>query len=563
MCEYISEATKNNWKRLKKSKSQLDKRANKTSSLKHILPLESISNKDDLLIIENISTYILDNKIDISSAIYSLCVNLLDVNNDKRNNIKKFVSDYEKFELNDWLKNCKLPLEEDFLGVIYQYVLTEGERNIGGIYYTPSFLIRKIFEEENTIKDGFVLDPCCGSGNFLYNAKVISPNQLIGIDNDINAVMIAKARLMVKYKEDFEPNIIFSDFLKRKNFEEIVDKKVIAIFTNPPWGAKNNKDKEDTFSSFIKSSIDVLSDEGKIICVLPESFVKIKAHKNLRKYLIDKTEIDEIVHLSSLFSGVTSPCVVLKCKNTNQLSNKTKIIKNDEKKLVQQSDFLKNVNFNFFSYSENDKSIFETYDSNGYYDLSKSGWYMGIVTGDNKNLVSNVKEDEQWVPIYTGKDVNPYLMVSPSHYLKYDLKLLQQVPKNSISVKRERLLYKFISKKLCFSYDDSDVKLLNSVNAVVPKIEGLSMKTIVGFLNSDLFNFVYIKRFDDIKVLRHNLCLMKFPKLDNETNLDIENSINRILCGNKEEHELLQNKIYKIYGISNLQKNNINNFLKK
>ena len=78
----VSDATLRNWKKLHtKDDGRLTKRANKRRSEKRILPLEYISNKDNILFLQNTLDYIDEHNIDMMSAIVSFGISLLKKNN--------------------------------------------------------------------------------------------------------------------------------------------------------------------------------------------------------------------------------------------------------------------------------------------------------------------------------------------------------------------------------------------------------------------------------------------------------------------------------------------------
>ena len=151
--EQISNSTFRNWKKLGLDSNDLENRlskgANKRLSLKSIIPKEYLTNKKNLLILSEIILY--SSQLDIKTVVYSVALNLL-----KRNKLidiknKKIITEnvYLNSILNDFssetdekLLNITLPTEEhDFIGVVYQSLLKEGNKNIKGSYYTPNFMI--------------------------------------------------------------------------------------------------------------------------------------------------------------------------------------------------------------------------------------------------------------------------------------------------------------------------------------------------------------------------------------------------------------------------------------
>ena len=108
-------------------------------------------------------------------------------------------------------------------------------------------------------------------------------------------------------------------------------------------------------------------------------------------------------------------------------------------------------------------------------------------------------------------------------------------------------MYKFVSSRLCFTYDDTQSLFLNSANILIPEVDGMSVKTVLAFLNSSLFNFLYVKRFGDLKILKGNLSALPFPKISTEDDLKLSVLVDQALQGNTEAITEIDNAIFALY----------------
>lgn len=567
MQTFISKATRDNWSKLgiSQNMSKLKSRANKTRSTKLVLPIESMDNFNNLPYIENLIQYILNSKIEISKALYSLSLNILTHRVKNQLGIDAFIREYQCLGVDAYLIEQNLPVDErDLLGVIYQSITPEGQRNVQGQYYTPRSVAQRVLQINDIPEDGYVLDPCCGSGSFLCEVQVNSPSRLLGIDIDPIAVMIAKVNLMARYFDEvFLPQIICGDFLDRSLFSRVsvwlssYYNNISAICTNPPWGADFQMRDGEIFSHFLRESVSLLSANGELCFLLPESFGKIRTHTDIRRHLLLNTTLREVVYLPSLFSGVVTSCMYLNALKSTSDDNKVEIQRDGAIITVPQRMLLNNQNAAFIAYDSVAESILDAVKGRGRYNLQNSIWALGIVTGDNKNKVSKTRIGEEWKPICTGKDIEPYKLKAPSSYVRYVRKELQQVAKEEIYNAPEKLVYKFISKTICFAYDDSGVLLLNSANILIPNIPNMSIKTVMAFLNSELFRFMYMTIFDDVKILKGNLCSLLFPDISVDENLYIARCVDMIIAGKDEVNQCLQDIIYQIYNLSKEQINHI------
>lgn len=168
------------------------------------------------------------------------------------------------------------------------------------------------------------------------------------------------------------------------------------------------------------------------------------------------------------------------------------------------------MNFNLLS--GNDERIVRGVLSKGKYTLAGSTWALGVITGDNRHKLKEM-HGMGLEPIFTGKEIEPYTLKTPRKFIEYKRDDFQQVAKDEIYRAEEKLVYKFISDKLVFAYDDTRSLFLNSANILIPKIPGMSMKAVLAFLNSDLYKFLYKSLFGEIKILRGNLEELPFPEI--------------------------------------------------
>lgn len=552
----ISVATVRNWERLNVNVSErLTSRANKRLSKKTFLPLEYFSDTNNVQSIENVVDFIISNQIDTFSAIYSIAINLLiRANIFNLPHVQRTLSAY-KSNINDYLFDIEYPLNErDLLGLIYQSVSLEGEKNEKGSYYTPQSVVQNMLSAIILDKNQLLLDPCCGSGSFLLSANAV-PTQLFGIDNDYIAVFICKINLLLKYPHNnFVPQIYCADFLQG-SFD--FDQKFDYIVTNPPWGAickvKSITEitSKESFSYFFVKSYGLLKNNGIIRFLFPESILNVKVHKDIRSFMLSNGDITSITLYDGMFSGVTTKYVDIEiCK---KMPNTTvNVYTSQGLYCVARENFYSTDNLIFNFQNTVDSEIIQRVRNLGCYTLRDSVWALGIVTGDNKKKLLPASTPYTEI-IYTGKEISPYVLKVPTKHIVYDRKNFQQVAKEEIYRADEKLVYKFISNKLVFAYDNSRSLFLNSANILIPKIPHMSIKTALAFLNSELYQYLYCVLFSEIKILKGNLIELPFPNISAEQNLEISALVDKVLAGEKEYISTIQTAIYGIFGLTEEQ----------
>lgn len=561
----ISYATLRNWEKLNSASSErLTKRANKRKSKKRVIPLEYFSNKTNVTFVIDILDYIDKTNASIESVIFSLGVSLLNKTGIYcKKHVQKVLNDYSDIATIKNLLSVDLPDDEyDILGLIYQSYLQEGKKNIIGSYYTPRKIALNMTESFSFSNSETFFDPCCGSGAFLLALSAKDPSQIYGTDNDPIAVMIAKINLLVKYADcEFFPQVYDVDYLMGYTlFQQnpIFKMKFDYIATNPPWGAMKNDysaiceiSSKETFSYFFVEAYKQLKKDGTIRFLFPEAILNVKTHKDIRKYILDVAGLVSITIYNDMFTGVTTKYVDIKCGNG---ANTKCFTFNFEGKSnnIELNTIYETENLVFNLLSDDDVAIVRIVKEKGRYNLQNSVWALGVVTGDNKNkLFADCQEGME--KIYTGKDIQPFTLTPAKNYIVYDRNCLQQVAKEDIYRADEKLVYKFISNKLVFAYDNSASLFLNSANILIPNIPSMSMKTVLAFLNSLLFQFMYIKLFGEVKVLKGNLTELPFPEISSEENDMLTSLVDGILDGDVAKKQTIDDYIFALYGLNDNQ----------
>jgi type I restriction-modification system DNA methylase subunit len=402
----ISNATMKNWKKLNTNSSdRLTSRANKRRSPKRILPYEYFSNEGNIPFTQKILDIIDSQSLDILPSIFSLGINLLKkAGLYNKSHVSAVLADYSDITVIPELVAIDIPDDEyDILGLIYQSYQREGEKNIAGSYYTPQQVAYNMTCSFNFSDNQKFLDPCCGSGAFLLSVPAKNPLQIFGIDNDETAVLIAKINLLLKYSEyEFIPQIYCFDYLSNDTNalrSSILNTEFDYIATNPPWGAmghnnviSNRITSEESFSLFFVKSFEQLKANGTIRFLFPESILNVKAHKDIRQYILENTKLVSITKYNDVFSGVTTNYIDIECINASK-SDHFMVYSGTETRSVSVSSIYETDNLIFNLLSDDDISIIHKIKDKGNYYLKDSTWALGIVTGDNKNKLIKIPKE--------------------------------------------------------------------------------------------------------------------------------------------------------------------------
>ena len=560
MSNLISAATTRNWAKLHtNSDGRLTGRANKRRSAKNIIPAEYLTHSENSVVIENIVRSIRENNLPTDKALYSVGIVLLrNVCIADCDHVRKTLNEYN-IQPDETLLQVECPTNEnDLLGYIYQCLMTEGHKNIIGSYYTPPGIVRNMTERLDFSQGQTFLDPCCGSGAYLMSLNCSNPQQLFGMDRDRIAVMICRINLLIKYCDKaFVPQIYCEDFLLTQRF---ADMRFDYIVTNPPWGAASQSGKTshgqpermgisgETFTHFFVRSYEMLRCGGRMRFLFPYSVLNVKTHKELRRFMLEHGNLRMITVYDRVFSGVTTDCVDIELHNCE--SEEAMTVCSGGRKYETNKQWIdKTHNCAFHLMSEESHSVVELVYRHPHRTLAGSQWALGIVTGDNNAKLRDEPADGD-EPIYTGKEITAYRLLRPKKFIRFEPDHFQQCAPAEMYRAKEKLVYKFIANRPIFAFDDSGSLFLNSANILIPHIQGMSVKTVMAFLNSDLFAFLYRTLFGEIKILQGNLTQLPFAEINADTDRMITEMVDGILSGQTCLHEDIQNVIADIYHLS-------------
>ena len=560
----ISKATEYNWKKLNSDSSEkLTKRANKTQSKKRVV----VNSYLDFAPANLLLSKIMQTEASIESIMYSLCISILEFHNilDK-DNVVKFISQFNNCEtINIDIPEGTWSRNNDVLGFIYQSLITEGERNLTGQYYTNKKVVEYMLGDKCLEEGETFLDPCCGSGAFLLSVQTTTPENLYGFDINPIAVMIAGTNLLVKYSnQDFYPNVYCIDFLKKDIFDtsrQDIPFRFDNIYTNPPWGADKEgvytknfpeiKSKERS-SMVIVEAVKRLKKNGNFYFLLPSSLLKIKTHNDIRKFILSNSAIKRIDLYSERFDGVFTDYFSIKL-SINQTDSQSYVVSTgkETRNIELSNTDAKSGVIVLERLTHIDDSIIKKMESKKHDDLTHSQWALGIVTGDNKNKVKKDMADGL-EPVYTGKQVSPFKLQEESSFIQFAPESFQQCAKEEYFRAPEKLIYRFIAKYPIVAYDDKQCLCLNSANILIPKLDGISIKSVAALLNSSLYHYYYTIKFSDIKVLKGNLQELPFPKLTKSQDELLSNLVTSIQSSSysEKQQKKLDETVYSLFNIT-------------
>lgn len=222
--------------------------------------------------------------------------------------------------------------ESDVRGDVYEYLLSKlSTAGVNGQFRTPRHIIKMMVELMKPEADDVICDPSCGTAGFLVEAgeylrankkEEIFYNKIKkdhymnhmfhGYDMDRTMLRIGAMNMMTHGIEN--PFIEYRDSLSEQNPDR---DKFSLILANPPFKGSLDADivsgdllkvckTKKTELLFLALFIRMLKTGGRCACIVPDGvlFGSSKAHKDIRKELIENQRLEAII---SMPSGVFKP----------------------------------------------------------------------------------------------------------------------------------------------------------------------------------------------------------------------------------------------------------------
>ena len=248
------------------------------------------------------------------------------------------------------------------------------------------------------LKEGNLLEPAVGEGQLL---KFVDLKDYDSID-------------IYDIKQDYLDKCPETSNISKSNLDFVrtnITKKYENIIFNPPFIRIQDLSPEyrtflkgkwdiltkgnlDIYYAFILKCLDLLTDDGVMVSITPNSYLYNKSSQKLREYLVKNRHIERIIDFKSekVFPNVSTYC----CITIYNKKEKESFIYND--KTINYSD-INNNEYNIFVNPENNNSI-------KLQDISIIK--NGIATLRDKIYIHKERKYDEpcWKPIKTaGKDI--------------------------------------------------------------------------------------------------------------------------------------------------------------
>lgn len=344
-----------------------------------------------------------------------------------------------------------------------------------------------------------------------------------------------------------EPHIFF-----RQRYECIVGNPpyiVINQLKTPPEVVTKYKRyrsatfKMNTFALFLERGIELLAPKGLLSYVVPNTLLTQVYFEALRKYLLEKTRILEIMDTKGLFQNASVENCIISLEQESQEEQK----KNHEVQIkvpsredlrsfqdpggfifscyqthtIRQSQFYRTPGTLFNIYLKDAEIKLMDKIEAGCWSLGEiCESHDGVNPGNIKHkLISTRKITEHHKKVLNGKDIWRYGLRWSGLYLWYDRRILE--PGDNMrwgserALKSAKILTRQTADRIIGTFEEGIYYVTNTIHTTVLRegVEGIDLKYILALLNSKLLSFYYRKLIPETGQLFSQVKLVHLRKL--------------------------------------------------
>jgi hypothetical protein len=317
---------------------------------------------------------------------------------------------------------------------------------------------------------------------------------------------------------------------KGKETVNISDSEVKQLISLYPNSAEY---KVNSYALFTEGGINLLTDKGILTYIIPSTILQNEYLKKIRKYLISKYHISQIVSFSNkVFEAITDSIILFVKKiHSNNLTT-TAIRKNDldftllddvktynpEKWCDESNDYVINLKTNqrenlILSKIEKDCKFIDDY-------LEVN---IGIKRAEAPIIHNNKTGYKKFI---VGRNINKYQLEFPNTYILFDTSLFHTTIDENIFKQKEKILVRKTGNILIATLDSDKYYTDQSIYNLYPKKnKSINLKVVTGLLNSTLLEYYFTKKmitnpdiFPYIKGIHLKKLPLKFPNSKSEEN---------------------------------------------
>jgi tRNA1(Val) A37 N6-methylase TrmN6 len=364
---------------------------------------------------------------------------------------------------------------------------------------------------------------------------------------------------------------------KGKEVVDISDAEVKQLISLYPNSAEY---KVNSYALFTENGVKLLKKGGTLSFIIPSTILQNEYLKKIRKYLVTKYHISQIVSFANkVFEAVTDSIIL---NVINQHSNKLDTIAirksdldfsnlDDLKTYSQQNwddepnDYVINLKT-----TEDEDIIISKIELNSEFVDDYLEVYVGIVANGIKKFLSSTKVNSNYKKYLQGKHIDNFAIYPDKLFINFIKEELHSNTDETVYLQKEKILVRKTGNRLIAVIDEEKYFTDQSIYNLYPKRgKTVNLKIITALLNSPMLEYYFNKKMitnPDVFPYIKGIHLKKLPvKLPKDKNLEnkIESLVIKITEGKRNETDVtklkqqLNHLVYKIYELTEDEINTI------
>ena len=253
----------------------------------------------------------------------------------------------------------------------------------------------------------------------------------------------------------------------------------------------------DAYALFIEQANKLLNNNGRWGFIIPKPILTNENMKVVRKMILDQGDITNIADFNSPFIDASVEAVSICQSKSVSIQNKIHIYiyKNQTTKIIDQSNYFKNINYSFTLKSsliinnllgkiEHQKTILK--------DI-KTILVRGIEAGKKEDSIANTLKNNNYKKFVRGQDVSRYSLNFTDTFIEIDYSNTTKYKKENI-YENKKIIIRRVGIDLQATIDCEKFWNLNTIYNLQLHPE-ISYELITGIFNSKLISFWFKNTF--------------------------------------------------------------------
>jgi len=312
--------------------------------------------------------------------------------------------------------------------------------------------------------------------------------------------------------------------------KEIIDisdteiKQLIALYPN------SAEYKVNSYALFTERGLNLLSANGTLSYIIPSTILQNEYLKKIRKFLITKYHISQIVSFSNRVFEAVTDSIILFANNIYSIDLMTMAIRKTDLDFLNFEDlktytqFVWNNDKNGYvinlKTNKAEESILSKIENECKYIEDYLEVYVGIVANGIKKFLSSSIKDSNHKKYLQGKHIGNFELKPDELFINFIKEELHSNTDESVYLQKEKILVRKTGNRLIAVIDFEQYFTDQSIYNLYPKKDKtINLKVITGLLNSTLLEYYFNKKmitnpdiFPYIKGIHLKKLPLKLPK---------------------------------------------------